>query len=99
MPSIKISNMEKLVKDQITADVSVPAVVGGHNYRIEFIDLSSAVGDGKLNVDFSNIEDAAGARAALELGDSATLNVGTTAGTVMAGDDSRIATALQSDDI
>jgi len=39
------------------------------------------------------LTDAAAARAALELGNSATLNVGTTAGTVAAGDDSRITQA------
>lgn len=39
---------------------------------------------------------ATAARTALALGDSATLDVGTTAGTVSAGDDSRITGALQS---
>lgn len=39
--------------------------------------------------------DAAAQRAALSLGNSATLNVGTTAGTVAAGDDARIVSAIQ----
>src|SRR5690606_9943997 len=42
-------------------------------------------------------EDAAAARGSLGLGNSATRDVGTTAGTVAAGDDSRITGALQRD--
>jgi hypothetical protein len=48
--------------------------------------------DGTL---FYEVEDAASGRDALELGGSSTLDVGTTAGTVAAGDDSRIVNAVQ----
>ncbi|EPB0514617.1 tail fiber protein, partial [Salmonella enterica subsp. enterica] len=45
----------------------------------------------------ADIPDKAKARTALQLGDSATRNVGTTQGTVAAGDDSRITGAMQKD--
>lgn len=45
--------------------------------------------------DLSGVTDASAARANLELGGAATLDVGTTEGTVAAGDDARIAGALQ----
>ncbi|MGR5950337.1 phage tail-collar fiber domain-containing protein [Raoultella planticola] len=46
-------------------------------------------------LNLSDLADTGEARDNLELGDSATRDVGTTAGTVAAGDDSRIACALQ----
>lgn len=46
-------------------------------------------------LNLSDLADTGEARDNLELGDSATRNVGTTAGTVAAGDDSRITGALQ----
>lgn len=53
---------------------------------------AEAVLTSKLDTDGGNVGASAGVlRTALGLGDSATLNVGTTAGTVAAGDDSRIA--------
>ena len=48
-----------------------------------------------LNMGGTGAKDAAGARTNLELGNSATKNTGTAAGTVAAGDDSRITGALQ----
>ncbi|EHS1314612.1 phage tail protein [Salmonella enterica subsp. enterica serovar Reading] len=45
----------------------------------------------------ADVPDKAKARTALQLGDSATRNVGTTQGTVAAGDDSRITGAMQKD--
>ncbi|WP_193144018.1 pyocin knob domain-containing protein [Citrobacter freundii] len=48
-----------------------------------------------LNMGGTGATDAAGARANLELGNSATKNTGKTSGTVAAGDDSRITGALQ----
>ncbi|MGV3980270.1 hypothetical protein ACV8T2_11050, partial [Citrobacter freundii] len=48
-----------------------------------------------LNMGGTGATDAAGARANLELGNSATKNTGAVAGTVAAGDDSRITGALQ----
>lgn len=45
----------------------------------------------------ADVPDKALARQSLQLGDSATLNVGTTPGTVAAGDDSRITGAMQKD--
>ncbi|WP_163922180.1 phage tail-collar fiber domain-containing protein [Raoultella planticola] len=48
-------------------------------------------------LNLSDLADTGEARDNLELGDSATRDVGTTAGTVAAGDDSRIAGALQKD--
>ncbi|EDQ6182277.1 hypothetical protein ZX71_004701, partial [Salmonella enterica subsp. enterica] len=47
------------------------------------------------NQNLSDVNDKAQARQSLQLGDSATRNVGTTQGTVAAGDDSRITGALQ----
>ncbi|EPL5218332.1 phage tail protein [Citrobacter freundii] len=48
-----------------------------------------------LNMGGTGATDAAGARANMELGNSATKNTGAVAGTVAAGDDSRITGALQ----
>lgn len=50
-----------------------------------------------LNKLFFNRDDPSGISESLRLGNSATRNVGTTAGTVAAGDDSRITGALQKD--
>ena len=52
----------------------------------------------RRSLNLSDLSDAEEARENLELGDSATRDVGTTAGTVAAGDDSRITGALQKDD-
>ncbi|EMD1840606.1 phage tail protein [Raoultella planticola] len=52
----------------------------------------------RRSLNLSDLSDAEKARDNLELGDSATRDVGTTAGTVAAGDDSRITGALQKDD-
>lgn len=49
----------------------------------------------RRSLNLSDLSDAEKARDNLELGDSATRDVGTTAGTVAAGDDSRITGALQ----
>ncbi|MFH2356508.1 phage tail protein [Klebsiella sp. KE9767] len=49
----------------------------------------------RRSLNLSDLSDAEKARDNLELGDSATLDVATTAGTVAAGDDSRMTGALQ----
>jgi hypothetical protein len=65
----------------------VPYATGAGTWALA--DFSAA---GRALVDDA---DASGQRATLELGDSATLDVGTTAGTVAAGDDTRIVNAVQ----
>ncbi|EDK5786934.1 hypothetical protein CI374_15685 [Salmonella enterica subsp. enterica serovar Panama] len=55
------------------------------------VDVNALAKDQNLN----DVPDKAKARTALQLGDSATKNTGTTAGTVAAGDDGRITGAMQ----
>lgn len=71
------------------------AVVTGTTYATLAQLTAAQAAAAALVDDLSGVADAAAARTNLELGDAATLDVGTTEGTVAAGDDARITGALQ----
>jgi len=82
------------------SDVLTPAAIGAYTASAGagLDDRVTAVETGKLAKasNLSDLTDPEDARASLGLGDAAVLDVGSSTGTVAAGDDSRIAGALQS---
>ncbi|EDJ1487926.1 hypothetical protein GE818_16745 [Salmonella enterica] len=89
------------LKEIFDAGIAAQAAARGHlglgklatKDSLSPADVNALAKDQNLN----DVPDKAKARTALQLGNSATRNVGTTAGTVAAGDDSRITGAMQKD--
>ncbi|EJV5127462.1 hypothetical protein OB366_003697 [Salmonella enterica] len=89
------------LKEIFDAGVAAQAAARGH-LGLGKLATKDSLGPADVNAlakdqNLNDVPDKAKARTALQLGNSATRNVGTTAGTVAAGDDSRITGALQKD--
>ncbi|UIN06465.1 phage tail protein [Yersinia ruckeri] len=73
-----------------------PAAVASAVDNLGLTEAAAATADAlKKSANLSDLTNKSAARTALELGNSATKNVGAVAGTVMAGDDARVIGALQ----
>lgn len=93
-------NKTELSANDIIKDVPVLCVLDNtKTYFSALNPLEIYLGSRYLQKDqnLADVPDKALARQSLQLGDSATRNVGTTPGTVAAGDDSRITGAMQKD--
>lgn len=93
-------NKAELSANDIIKDVPVLCVLDNTKTYFSVLNpLEIYLGSRYLQKDqnLSDVPDKALARQSLQLGDSATRNVGTTPGTVAAGDDSRITGAMQKD--
>ncbi|EAO1229830.1 hypothetical protein EX410_18390 [Salmonella enterica] len=89
------------LKEIFDAGIAAQAAARGH-LGLGKLATKDSLGPADVNAlakdqNLNDVPDKAKARTALQLGNSATLNVGTTPGTVAAGDDSRITGALQKD--
>ncbi|ECH1569064.1 hypothetical protein FPI56_06245 [Salmonella enterica] len=89
------------LKEIFDAGIEVQAAARGH-LGLGKLATKDSLGPADVNAlakdqNLNDVPDKAKARTALQLGNSATRNVGTTANTVAAGDDSRITGALQKD--
>ncbi|EII0893215.1 hypothetical protein OGA65_001894 [Salmonella enterica] len=89
------------LKEIFDAGVEAQAAARGH-LGLGKLATKDSLGPADVNAlakdqNLADVPDKALARQSLQLGNSATLNVGTTPGTVAAGDDSRITGALQKD--
>ncbi|NYY68544.1 hypothetical protein GQX76_24565, partial [Salmonella enterica subsp. enterica serovar Typhimurium] len=89
------------LKEIFDAGIAAQAAARGHLGlgKLATKDSLSPTDDNALAKDqnLADVPDKAKARQSLQLGSSATRNVGTTQGTVAAGDDSRITGAVQKD--
>ncbi|EBJ0727271.1 tail fiber protein [Salmonella enterica] len=93
-------NKAELSANDIIKDIPVLCVLDNTKTYFSVLNpLEIYLGSRYLQKDqnLSDVPDKALARQSLQLGDSATRNVGTTQGTVAAGDDSRITGAMQKD--
>lgn len=93
-------NKEELSANDIIKDAPVLCVLDNTKTYFSVLNpLEIYLGSRYLQKDqnLSDVPDKAQARQSLQLGNSATLNVGTTSDTVAAGDDSRITGAMQKD--
>ncbi|EJI4888686.1 hypothetical protein NE876_004879 [Salmonella enterica] len=93
-------NKAELSANDIIKDVPVLCVLDNTKTYFSVLNpLEIYLGSRYLQKDqnLSDVPDKALARQSLQLGDSATRNVGTTPGTVAAGDDSRITGSMQKD--
>ncbi|EHU0465694.1 TPA: phage tail protein [Salmonella enterica] len=91
-------NKAELSANDIIKDIPVLCVLDNTKTYFSVLNpLEIYLGSRYLQKDqnLADVNDKAQARQSLQLGDSATRNVGTTQGTVAAGDDSRITGALQ----
>ncbi|EJT0480374.1 hypothetical protein NVW89_004645 [Salmonella enterica] len=89
------------LKEIFDAGVEAQAAARGH-LGLGKLATKDSLGPADVNAlakdqNLNDVPNKALARTALQLGNSATLNVGTTANTVAAGDDSRITSAMQKD--
>ncbi|EPA2995502.1 hypothetical protein ACQ3BK_004267 [Salmonella enterica] len=89
------------LKEIFDAGVAAQAAARGH-LGLGKLATKDSLGPADVNAlakdqNLNDVPDKAKARTALQLGNSATRNVGTTPGTVAAGDDSRITGAMQKD--
>lgn len=89
------------LKEIFDAGVEAQAAARGH-LGLGRLATKDSLGPADVNAlakdqNLNDVPDKAKARTALQLGNSATRNVGTTANTVAAGDDSRITGAMQKD--
>lgn len=93
-----VSNIQSVIIGPTTA--AMEATTPGSDQFIYFTgpDAAAVTGITEAGRSLINDADAEAQRATLELGDSATKDVGTGSGTVAAGDDSRIINAIQSAD-
>jgi hypothetical protein len=84
-----------VMKDAIGPVTSISGKTGAVTLDSSDVGLGNVTNDAQLKIasDLSDLNDAPTARINLGLGDSATLDVGTTAGTVAAGDDARLSDA------